>query len=178
MSLLSSRVSLKTVFFFLFATVGLFVFVGCAPRGETKTLDEVFQIAKQRYERGITESKASSETRERLLKIVSSFDEFVNAESEAQVKNASQLISDEMQALIMNAGYTTRPALGEIVKSYRGLAYPEERESPVSTGGDGTSSEPAPYELNESAKKLLVARSYTALAQELETTSFQVGAAG
>ncbi|MCI5064875.1 hypothetical protein MRY87_04030 [bacterium] len=152
-----NRRSLSGVRFLCGAVVAVLLMslVGCAPRGETKTLDEVFQIAKKRYEESIVKSDASGAVQEQLLQLAADLNQFAAAEGkDGSREQLAPQISEQMATLLQSAGYTTRPAFGALLKSYR---------TPPKT---------------QRARRLLVARSYTALAQELETTSFLVKKAG
>ena len=146
--------------------------VGCWPRGETKTLGEVFEIAKERYDEAIVSAKANGETKEQLANVVKNVGGFLEASGNRQTQESAGEVSNGLSDLVVNAGYTTRPALNELAKTYRGIAAPAERAglATVDTSGDVTEG----WELDASAKRLLAARTYTALAQELETTAFQV----
>lgn len=153
----------------------LFAF-GCAPRGETKTLDEVLRLAKFRYDDAVERSSLSGEVEEALSEIeghLSTLEERAG-ESEDRVAylSTARAIDAGLQKLVRNTGYTTRPAFGEIIRQYQSLAYADkDRERLTSVSNDA---EPSEWEFSSSAVKLLVARTYTLLSQELETSEFRV----
>ena len=95
-----------------------------------------------------------------------------NASSDQQTQQAASQISAGLQELMKTTGYTTRPALNEIIRTYRGMTLPDQREG--SSAVETYSPSDPTWTLDDSARRLLVARTYTVLAQELETTSFQV----
>ena len=172
----SKRVCLRSFTYVLGLLVLISSLVSCAPRGETKSLDEVFAIAKQRYEEGIVGAKLSDPTKEKLIQLSSNLEAFLVAASPSEAGELSREISDDLTALIASAGYTTRPAFGELLKTYQGVAAPKDRAGTVSV--ESAEAPEGNFALDDSARKLLVARSFTALAQELETTSFRVVKAG
>ncbi|NBW40170.1 hypothetical protein EBR25_04095 [bacterium] len=168
--------------FFLFAVVvGLGFLASCAPRGETKSLDEVFQIAKARYERGLASAELSTETSEKLTQLTGIMDSLLQASSDNEVVEAATRAEALLGELVTQSAYTNRPAMGEISKAYRSLTGLSGREVPLSVSADPSTSravQDAGGITNADTRKLLVARSYNLLAQELETTSFQVEKAG
>ncbi|MCB0319480.1 MAG: hypothetical protein KDD60_01060 [Bdellovibrionales bacterium] len=160
--------------------VCLFVMSGCLPRGETKSLDEVLKIARDRYNDAIVDVEPIGGTREKLADLVSNMNGFIDSAPGDQTRVVAGSVTKHLQELIPQTGYTTRPALGELLKSYRGMSFPEEREGfttisgPTAGSASQESSEAGNWDLDVAARKLLVARTFTALAQELETTSFRV----
>jgi hypothetical protein len=118
----------------------------CAPRGESKSLSEVLDGAKTRY------AEASGKTQvEGLSALEGSLANLIENPSAAGAKS----ISETLRKLIMKTGYTSRPALGELIEQYQIIGF-DTSEMPV----------------NRARVKLLVARTYNLLARELETTAF------
>ena len=129
----------------------------CAPRGETRTLNQVLTSAKDRYAR-VTAIKDGSSYNKLLDEVVDAMDELVvggprQAELTARVERIDQILSQ----LVDVAGYPSRPAMGELIDQYRAVSR-RATESGLSLA----------------QLKLLVARTYNLLAVELETTKFAV----
>jgi NAD(P)-dependent dehydrogenase (short-subunit alcohol dehydrogenase family) len=159
----------------------ILIATGCAPRGETKSLDEILQIAKSRYETAIVKSKAPELVRGELVKLIKNFEAFVNdSNDQSSVRQAASAISGILDMMVSNAGYTTRPAMTEISRTYRGVAYPDQKDV-LTTITENTTQAAVenPVALpGQATRKLLVARTFSMLAQELETTSFRVAPKG
>lgn len=136
--------------------------LACEPRGESRSLDEVFVTAKTKYASQVvgelpagaeTPLKRVSELLERLESAVSS-----PASSEYLVRDFASM-GDNLDALIKMAGYTSRPALGALSASWSGLAHQVRDDNEN-------------YKAN--AVKLLLARTMFALASELEAVRFGI----
>lgn len=118
----------------------------CAPRGESKSLSQVLESAKTRY------AQASSSVKDDDL---SALDQSLTALIQNPSAAGAKSISDSLRKLIVKTGYTSRPALGELIEQYQLIGF-------------GASEMP----VNSSRVKLLVARTYNLLSRELETTAF------
>jgi hypothetical protein len=123
----------------------------CGPRGETKSLDEVLQIARDRYEH-VKGAQVAGDVRTALDQIGSDLQDLTKAPAAAKAADVAQLLS----SLGTKAAYTTRPALAELVTQYRVM-------------GSDSASAGSPARV-----KLLVSRTYHMLAAEMETTKFAV----
>jgi hypothetical protein len=156
--------------------VVLGILVSCAPRGETKSLEEVFQIAKTRYERSLSAVELTADTDTVLSQLGDSMQELLQADTTDAVAKAASRVEMLLGQLVVKAAYTNRPAIGELLKAYRGLTGDSGREVALSVSASDQGS--ATAATNIETRKLLVARSYNALSQELETTSFRVEKAG
>ena len=154
--------------------------VSCAPRGETKSLEEVFQIAKTRYERSLSAVELSADTDSALSQVGESMQELLQADTTDEVAKAAARVETLLGELVVKAAYTNRPAMGELLKAYRGLTGESGREVALSISSreEGATADHERSVANLETRKLLVARSYNALSQELETTSFRVEKAG
>jgi hypothetical protein len=124
---------------------------GCEPRGETKTLEEVVQVSRlqldQAMKRDISPSALAplSKTREVL--------EALLKEARAGVETGQyEAVASLLAELAVGAGYTSRPALGELADQWRALT--------------GSSNRPE--------VRLLVSRTMSALASELEGVAFSL----
>lgn len=135
--------------------------VSCAPRGETITLDEVLAKAERRYSELVVAAKVSPAAQPLFAAVTSQVKEVAsklprNSQKLAQEIDAAGLkdMGDDLAKIILHAGYTNRPALTEIAGQYRALS--------------------ALPSVDPAQLKLLVARTYSILAAELETTQFSV----
>ncbi len=133
---------LTSLFFIIFTA-------GCL-RGESRSLDEVFIAAKDRYaEASKTELPPEvSQTMERVV---------VDLDKIAAGNSSDSLITEVLEglsALLPHAGYTVRPALTEIRNQYVELL-----------NGD----DPSQQEL-----RLLAARTFSTLEEELQGSRFSI----
>lgn len=131
---------------------------GCLPRGETQNLNDILVQARDRY-RAAEQSSTSPSVKELLTQVVEKLAAIEKVQDPAQLKPASQEISLLLAGLLPHAGYTVRPSFSEIVAQYRALG----NGAPVTTD----SSLPGAPEI-----RLLIVRTYTLLASELETGKF------
>jgi hypothetical protein len=123
----------------------------CGPRGETNSLEQVFSAAKADF----TKSKKAQ-----VPAVVTKDFEFIE-QSLAKIvatdfSKAEALAPDIAKALVRisrHSGYTVRPSIGELANQYLVLAERETASASV---------------------KLLVARTYSLLAQELASTAFRL----
>ncbi len=136
----------------LILSFALVFFTGCAPRGETKTLEEILDLAKTRMTKAELDQDGAVPQNVSILKMSL---EKALTEVETKPNEAAVLfveISDSISTLIPHAGITSRAALNELAKQYRELG----------TNKSVTSDQ----------VKLIVSRTYHAVASELETTKF------
>lgn len=131
-----------TVFF------AVMIVSACSPRGETRSLDQILSGAKERFSAS-TAANLDAETNAALNKLVDGLKQLESG----QVADAFAEQSAEMLGQLEGrAGYTSRPAMRELVGQFKGLT--------ASSGAGAT--------------RLLVARTYNLLASELETTHFAI----
>ena len=124
----------------------------CAPRGESKTLEEVLQLSQDRYSEA-SEEAGSVKVAGVLKQTSRHLESLLGGDPTGQSKlmyETANLLSD----LTQNAGYTSRPAMTELVNQYRELGHIGRAE--------------------RDQVALLVSRTYSILASELETTKFQL----
>lgn len=131
-------------------TVGL---IACAPRGESKSLNEVVAIAKNRFAL-VQEVPVDAAVKESLKPVVKALEDIVNNPRGGGVTKNSKVIAVALSELSMRTSYTNRPALGELLSQYLVMST-----TPAS-------------EVNGASVKLLAARTYSLLASELETRRF------
>ena len=131
--------------------------VGCAPRGETRTLEEVLDTARSRYiEQARGEQVEPLKTT--LLDLSKSLEVMTAANGAVgQVAPDASKVADTLTTLVRTSGYTSRASMGEIIMQHRVLG-----------------SDAAKGEVNSARVKLLVARTYNVPTSELETTKFAV----
>ena len=121
----------------------------CAPRGEYKSVNELLTKARQRYSKNFNQSSAVASDLQSLSNLLDSL------VTEQRLDMAKE-ISESLRSLNNKAGYTTRPALNEIILQYQAIAQKQAMDNK-----DGTI-------------KLIVSRTYNLLASELESTGFKL----
>ncbi len=147
---------MRTKIKFLSILVITLSIVSCGPRGESLSVDQILTVQKDKYSNHLNSSQVNSSLLSNLNGISAALDLISSEGGAKQVNDKAKVISENLSDLIVKAGYTSRPALSELVTQYRVIA-----------SGAGASDKPATI-------KLLVARTYSALASELETTKFQL----
>lgn len=143
---------MKKIFFTIVISVSVLMFSGCAPRGETITLDEVFEKAKSRLINA--ELEQDGELPEAVANLKMTLDR-VLATSESGTQGSARVYvdtSETIDVLIPRAGVTSRAALNQLSRQFRSLADQ--------------------HHVTADQAKLIVARTYNAVASELETTKF------
>lgn len=139
----------------------LIVLCACAPRGETRSLQEVLEASQQRFA-AAWEGELSSEARPILEGVKAQLSAAINASDPDVLAGISKDISQKLALLKPYAGYPTRPALIEIRSQYAQI-------SQQPGGLEGGNSQQI-----QARVKLLVSRTYALLASELETTRFRL----
>jgi hypothetical protein len=124
----------------------------CAPRGESKSLAEVLETAKERY--ALVKDEAKSPKVVEALKSVLAELESVEKARGVLAESSADKVALTLNGLIEHAGYTSRPAMTELMNQY---LYVSEH------GAE-----------NADATLLLASRTYSLLASELETTKFAI----
>ncbi len=135
---------------YLFCSLFVVVLSSCAPRGETQTMDEILESSVKRYEAALG-GDVDPRVKGDLSLVASYLDNILEAR---EVGDSSRELAEKLYELTAHAGFTARPAIGELAKQYTQLAE---------QSGEG---------VKEGRRKLLVSRTYTILAQELETMKF------
>lgn len=130
--------------------------VGCGPRGESHTVDEIFTDAKAGYVD--VSGKASPELGTSLKTLSGSLDKLAGIGGGGDARQVSSEIAGTLATLSQKAGYTARPALAELINQYRSIA----------------NSSGAPVKLGAANLKLLAARTYSLLTAELSTSQFKL----
>jgi hypothetical protein len=138
------------------SSVMLVVASGCAPRGESHTVEQILADARSAYQSVAT--SAPAETGAALKFLATSLDRIAGLGGGGEAKVISQEIAAMLSELSPKAGYTVRPAMAELVNQYRTIAG--NNDSALSIGAPNL--------------KLLAARTYALVTSELKTTQFKV----
>lgn len=125
----------------------------CAPRGETRALDEIYRQAVEDYTVKLAAASTVPDLTT-LQDLKSLLEKLAQPGATASVSDDAATVATLLAGLAPKAGYTSRPALGEIADQFRSLSL--EPESAAAT------------------RKLLAARTFILLTSELETTQFKV----
>lgn len=125
--------------------------VSCGPRGESKSLDEVLQIARERYTQ--VADKASASPANELLTALNKDLESLLESSQDRSATFGR-VGDGLYKVFPKAGAPSRPAIVELAKQYKMLSHEKN--------------------VNDSTVKLVASRTYSMLASELETTGFKL----
>jgi hypothetical protein len=140
----------------------IFAVSGCEPRGETITLNEVLERSKADYREAVEQAsgKLGQDIKGHLERVVTSVESLIEAEKGNALKNpaltkTSEDVAHLLDELTTAAGYTSRPALGELAIKFRNL-------STIMTEGEAVGPE----------VRLLASQVYTLLASELEAVKF------
>lgn len=125
---------------------------GCL-RGESKSLDEVFSIAKDHFQ-AASQQDVPPEVSNALKNIQQNLESALAQSNAQSVIGSINQISGDLTEILPKTGYTVRPALTELRNQFMELSD----KSGV----------------NEEEIKLLASRTYSALEQELNTSKFSV----
>ena len=139
----------------LIAALALAVLVlnGCAPRGETRTLDEVLSTEKGRYQAARVGTFPEG-VGQAVGEVAKNIELALQGRDSKEIGKSLQQVAVNLEGLVDRAGYTSRAAMNEISEQYRALS-----ESKA---------------VSQAQVKLLAARTYSLLAGELTTTKFAV----
>lgn len=150
---------LKNLLKIIFVTLVSFNTIACLPRGETITLDQSLDIAKERFSTAVITTKGNlpSDIAPSLDSIKSGLERLASVSSLAGYQQETKVISETLRPLISKSGYTSRVALDEIYKQY---VVASEGSADISFA-PGTA-------------KLLAQRTYHVLSAELENTKFSL----
>jgi hypothetical protein len=151
-------IKLNKIIYLALLSSSLALTSGCAPRGETQNLSDILTQARDRF-RVAEQAAGNSPAKEQVALVVEKLAAIEKVQDPAILKPATQELSVLLTALMPRAGYTVRPSFAEIVGQYRALG----NGSAVTTD----SSKPGAPEI-----RLLLVRTYSLLASELETGKF------
>jgi len=140
--------------------LSIFALASCGPRGESKSVQEVLDTARDRFAKediAALKPEASQNVQALVREIegmVKATDRLVTDGNGAVSEGAARAVTN-LEAVIERSGVTVRPAIAELTNQYRMLAIARD---PINPG----------------AVKLLVARTYSTLCSELETSKFSL----
>lgn len=145
----------------------------CEPRGETLTLDRVLERAREKYQSALASVNAGAgkdggaalppEVAARLKSVTDELEGMVRqagVDPSAEVARSAGQVSEALADLAQSAGYTSRPAMGELVSQLEALAG--------SAAAEGKS-------FDGSKARLVASRVYSLLSSELEGVKFSLG---
>lgn len=131
--------------------------IGCAPRGESKSVSELLAESKARYAQ-VNKDGLDAAASKALADLTAKLEVMEKASDAAGLKASAKSAAQALAVLNDKAGYTQRPAIGELTAEFRGFG---QNAAPDADLG--------------AASKLLVSRTYMLLAAELETMKFKLG---
>jgi hypothetical protein len=137
-----------------FVAVGV---LGCQPRGESRTLDEIFTDARSAYQSASVAS-VSGDVADSLKKLALSLDKLAGIGGAGDGRSVSAEVADSLSTLVQKAGIPSRPAMTELINQYRSMA-----------DASGT-----PPVLGAPNLKLLAARTYSLIQSELGAAAFRL----
>ena len=140
----------------VFVGASFLAVTGCAPRGESHSVDQILSDARGAYMQVV--SSVGGDTAASLKYLSGSLDKLAGIGGGGDAKAVSGEIATALTDLGGKVGYTVRPALAELVSQYRTVA-------------DGSTTGAS---LGAPNLKLLVARTYLLMTSELKTTQFKV----
>lgn len=123
---------------------------GCL-RGETKSLDDIYQIAKDAFTKA-SSAGLDSETTALLASVTKGLEVALTNTKKEDIVATLNEISNALGALIEKTDYTVRPALIELHKQYLELQNSED--------------------ISPAQLRLLIARTYSILTEELVSHKF------
>jgi hypothetical protein len=130
--------------------------VGCGPRGEAHTIDQILTDARGGYES--VANKVPANDGATIKTLTANIDKVAGIGGGGDARTLSSDIASQLEGLSVRAGFTARPAMAELINQYRNVAA--DKGATVSIG--------APH------LKLLAARTYSLLTAELNTTQFRL----
>lgn len=132
----------------------------CAPRGETQTLSDILSQQRDRYRSAELKAK-DVPVKAQLDQISQKLASIETVQDPNAIKPATGELRAAIAELLPHAGYTVRPGMTEIMNQYGALA-----------NGSQVTTDPALAGSPEI--RLLLARTYSILASELETGKFSL----
>jgi hypothetical protein len=127
--------------------------VGCGPRGESHTLDQVLSDARTEFT-AVAGTTVPDEVSTSLKQVAADLDKLAGIGGGGDAKEIAKVVANSIDSLIEKSGITQRAAMTELVNQYRAVG----NSTGVSVG--------APQ------LKLLTARTFTLLKSELISTKF------
>ena len=141
---------------FLIIGASICVAAGCAPRGESRTVEQILTDARSAYQSA--SASFSGDVSPALKSLSGALDRLAGIGGAGDAKLVSQEISTMLVELSGRIGYTSRAAMAELIEQYRTIS--QSAGSSVSIGAPNL--------------KLLAARTYSLVTSELTTTKFKI----
>jgi len=152
------------------ATLTLFIsvmsLISCAPRGESKSLDEIYVESLASFKEVISSGEAQG-VKSDIDKLTLLLNNLTSATSQAAAAQASKEAGDILTALSRKANYTSRAAMRELATQLETFNSSEMSELSFSKDKQAAAG------MSASKAKLLAARTYQALTLELSGTKFK-----
>ena len=151
--------------------IALLTFSSCY-RGESKSIDSLLDDAKARFT-SVGIEIAVGAAQEDLKSLVADLEALASDKSSSE---AIERIIENLDRLTPRANYSVRPAMTELLKQYSYLMAPEKEQTYSKAELMSIVVDPGvASSRSQSARKLLVARTYLLLANELEVGKFGLG---
>lgn len=138
------------------AVTSLVVVSGCAPRGESHSVEQILNDARSAYSE--MSQDVAPDVATALKSLTGAMDKLAGLGGGGDARQVSASIADGLNSLMTRSGFTQRAAMAELINQYRTLS--------AATG--------APTALGAPNLKLVVARTYTILTSELTSTKFKL----
>lgn len=141
----------------LFVTGALLIggVVGCQPRGESRTVDQIFTDARSAYQSSSLNG-LSSDVSANLNSLSGALDRLAGIGGAGDGRAVAGEVADTLAELVEKAGIPSRPAMTALINQYRNVA----------------SSNGAAPSLGAPNLKLLAARTYSLVESELGAVRF------
>lgn len=136
--------------------VALVSTIGCAPRGESHTVDQILSDARASYNE--VSAAVSGDVGASLKGLTGSLDKLAGLGGGGDPRQVAAGVVDSLTTLGLKAGMTQRAAIAELTNQYRTIA----------------TAQGAPIALGAPNLKLVVARTYSLLSAELASTKFRL----
>lgn len=145
---------LSNFIFVLTITLSSLVVASCKPRGETQTLSEILKNSRDTFVKNFNgATNLNGDVKSALTSLLPKIDKLSTDNNYTPVAGE---VADALTNLVQSAGYTSRPAMGELIQQLQVIA--------TDKNGQQTS--------NASARALLSSRIFWLLASELEGIKF------
>jgi hypothetical protein len=149
------RVNLRSLLV-SFSSICLVAVVGCQPRGESHTLEQILSDARSNY--SLVSAEPSPEVGAFLNQLKANLDKLAGLGGGGDARDLAGEVAGILGELTQKAGFTARPAMTELMNQYKVIA-------------DGTGS---PVSIGAPNLQLLAARTFSLLTAELSTSKFSL----
>ncbi len=149
------RFTLRSVLVSL-SSICLMAAVGCQPRGESHTLEQILSDARSGY--SALTVQPPSEVDAFLTQLKNNLDKLAGLGGGGDARELAGEVAGILGELSQKSGFTVRPAMTELMNQYKGIA-------------DGTGSA---ISIGAPNLQLLVARTFSLLTAERSTSNFSL----